>query len=114
MSNAMRFFVSAVLLAAAGAMCLTAMWVPAGGSGAALLVFAALAVAAEVIGADVYGSSTVSLSAVPVVAAACAGEPGAALLAAAAAGVVTTARAGTRRVEQYLFNPAVLMICAAL
>jgi HD-GYP domain-containing protein (c-di-GMP phosphodiesterase class II) len=114
MSNAMRFFVSAVLLAAAGAVGLVAMWVPAGGGGLALLVFAALAVAAEVVGADVYGSSTVSLSAVPVVAAACAGEPGAALLAAAAAGLVTTARAGTRRVEQYLFNPAVLMICAAL
>ena len=114
MSNAMRFFVAAVLLAAAGAVGLVAMWVPAGSSGLALVVFAGLAVAAEVVGADLYGSSTVSLSAVPVLAAACAGEPGAALVAAAAAGVVTTARAGTRRIEQYLFNPAALMICAAL
>jgi HD-GYP domain-containing protein (c-di-GMP phosphodiesterase class II) len=114
MSNAMRLFVAAVLLAAAGAVGLMALWLPAGGSGLALLVFAALAVAAEVIGEDVYGSSTVSLSAVPVLAAACAGEPGAALVAAAAAGIVTTARAGTRRVEQFLFNPAVLMVCAAL
>ncbi|MDX6215664.1 MAG: hypothetical protein QOG99_1248 [Frankiales bacterium] len=110
----MRLFVAAVLLAAAGAVGLMAMWLPAGGSGLALLLFAALAVAAEVIGEDVYGSSTVSLSAVPVLAAACAGEPGAALVAAAAAGIATTARAGTRRVEQFLFNPAVLMICAAL
>ncbi|MCU1624063.1 MAG: putative domain HDIG-containing protein [Frankiales bacterium] len=110
----MRLFVAAVLLAAAGAVGLMALWLPAGGSGLALLVFAALAVAAEVIGEDVYGSSTVSLSAVPVLAAACAGEPGAALVAAAAAGIVTTARAGTRRVEQFLFNPAVLMVCAAL
>jgi ribonuclease P protein subunit RPR2 len=114
MSNAMRFFVAAVLLAAAGAVGLVAMWVPAGGGGLAIVVFAGLAVAAEVVGADLYGSSTVSLSAVPVVAAACAGEPGAALVAAAAAGVATTARAGTRRIEQYLFNPAALMICAAL
>ena len=110
----MRFFVAAVLLAAAGAVGLVAMWVPAGGGGLALLVFAGLAVAAEVVGADVYGSSTVSLSAVPVVAAACAGEPGAALVAAAAAGVATTVRARTRRVEQHLFNPAALIICAAL
>jgi HD-GYP domain-containing protein (c-di-GMP phosphodiesterase class II) len=114
MSNAMRLFVAAVLLMAAGAVGLMAMWLPAGGTGLALLLFAALAVAAEVIGEDVYGSSTVSLSAVPVLAAACAGEPAAALVAAAAAGIVTTARAGTRRVEQFLFNPAVLMICAAL
>ncbi|MFN2536527.1 MAG: HD-GYP domain-containing protein [Mycobacteriales bacterium] len=114
MSNVMRFFVSAVLLVAAGAVGLVAMWVPAGHTGLALVVFAGLAVAAEVVGEDVYGSSTVSLSAVPVLAAACAGEPGAALVAAAAAGIVTTARAGTRRIEQYLFNPAALIICAAL
>ena len=114
MSNAMRFFVAAVLLAAAGAVGLVAMWVPTGGGGLALLVFAGLAVAAEVVGADIYGSSTVSLSAVPVVAAACAGEPGAALVAAAAAGIATNVRARTRRVEQHLFNPAALIICAAL
>lgn len=82
--------------------------------GWALLVFPALAVLAEVVGADVYGSSTVSLSAVPVLAAAAAGEPRAALLAAAAAGITTTVRSRTRRLEQYLFNPAALVLCAAL
>ncbi|MGZ6827408.1 MAG: HD-GYP domain-containing protein [Mycobacteriales bacterium] len=86
---------------------------PAGGV-AALLVFPALAVLAEVVGADVYGSSTVSLSAVPVLAAAAGGEPRAALLAAAAAGLTTTARSRTRRVEQYLFNPCALLLCAVL
>ena len=111
-SNAMRFFVAAVLLAAAGAVGAVAVELPASGTGLALLVFTGLAVAAELRGEDVYGTSTVSLSAVPVVAAACAGAPGAALLAAAAAGVATTARAGTRRVEQYLFNPAALVLCA--
>ena len=86
---------------------------PAGGTWA-LLVFPALAVLAEVVGADVYGSSTVSLSAVPVVAAASAGEPRAALLAAVAAGVACTARSGTRRLEQWVFNPCALVVCASL
>ena len=81
---------------------------------AALLVFPGLALLAEVAGADVYGSSTVSLSAVPVLAAAAAGEPRAALLAAAVAGLTTTARSGTRRVEQYVFNPSVLVLCSAV
>jgi len=86
---------------------------PAGG-GAALLVFPLLAVLAEVHGAGVYGSSTVSLSAVPVLAAAAAGEARAALLAAAAAGVATTLRSRTRRPEQHVFNPAALVLCASL
>jgi ribonuclease P protein subunit RPR2 len=86
---------------------------PAGGL-AALLVFPALALLAEVVGADVYGSSTVSLSAVPVLAAAAAGEPRAALLAAAVAGLTTTVRSGTRRFEQYAFNPAALVLCASV
>jgi ribonuclease P protein subunit RPR2 len=114
MSNAMRFFVAAVQLAAAGAVALVATQLSGGSSALAVFVFAALAVAAEVKGEQVYGTSTVSLSAIPVVAAACAGEPGAALVAAAAAGVATTWRAGTKRIEQYLFNPAALMICAAV
>lgn len=113
MSNAMRFFVAAVLLAAAAAVGLVAVWVPGSGTGVAVLVFATLAVVAELRGEDLYGTSTVSLSAVPVVAAACAGEPGAALVAAAAAGIATTVRAGTRRIEQHLFNPAALILCAA-
>jgi len=77
-----------------------------------LLVFPALAVLAEVVGADVYGSSTVSLSAVPVLAAAAAGEARAALLAAVAAGITTTVRSGTRRVEQHVFNPCALALSA--
>ncbi|MDP9182325.1 MAG: HD-GYP domain-containing protein [Actinomycetota bacterium] len=84
------------------------------GSGWPLLVFPALALLAEVVGADVYGSSTVSLSAVPVLAAAAAGEARAALLAAAVAGISTTVRSGTRRVEQHVFNPAALVLCAGL
>jgi len=110
----MRFYVAAVLLAAAAAVLAVGVEVPTPGTGLAILVFAALAVLAELRGEDLYGASTVSLSAVPVLAAACAGEPGAALVAAAAAGVATTARARTRRIEQYLFNPAALILCAAV
>ena len=66
----MRFFVAAVQLSAAGAVALVATQLPGSGSGLALLVFAAMAVAAEVKGEQVYGASTVSLSAIPVVAAA--------------------------------------------
>lgn len=85
-----------------------------GGSGSALLLFPALALLAEVVGANVYGSSTVSLSAVPVLAAAVCGEPRAALLAGVAAGITTTVRSGTHRLEQHVFNPAVLVLCAAV
>jgi hypothetical protein len=105
--------VAGVVLAAAAAALAVGELLPHGGA-LALLVFPALAVLAEVVGADVYGSSTVSLSAVPVLAAACAGEPRAALVAAALAGVATTVRSGTRRFEQHLFNPAALVVCAAL
>jgi ribonuclease P protein subunit RPR2 len=84
------------------------------GSVAAILTFAALAIAAEVLGKNIFGSTTLSLSAVPVLAAAAAGEPVAALVAAAAAGITTTVRAGSRRPEQYVFNPAALMVCAGL
>jgi hypothetical protein len=85
-----------------------------GGHLAPLIVFPALALLAEVVGAEVYGSSTVSLSAVPVLAAAAAGEPRAAMLAAVVAGLATTVRSRTRRVEQYFFNPAALVVCAAV
>jgi hypothetical protein len=78
----------------------------------AVLAFAALALAAELLGEEVYGSTTVSLSAVPVVAAAAAGEPVAAVVAALVAGVTTTARARSRRPEQYAFNAAAL-VCSA-
>ena len=101
---------------ALGALLLTAGVVgglPPGGTWA-LLLFPALAVLAEVVGSDVYGSSTVSLSAVPVVAAASAGEGRAALLAAAVAGLVCTVRSGTRRPEQHVFNPSALVVCAGL
>lgn len=111
MATSLRGLVAAVVLAA-GIAAVTVG--DASGSLVALVVFGALAVLAEVLGADVYGSSTVSLSAVPVLAALCAGEPRAALVAAALAGVATTVRSGTRRVEQHLFNPAALVVCAAL
>jgi hypothetical protein len=85
-----------------------------GSSGWALLVFPALALLAEVAGAGVYGSSTVSLSAVPVLAAAACGEGRAALLTGLVAGITTTVRSGTHRVEQHWFNPATLVLCAAV
>ncbi|MCU1593680.1 MAG: hypothetical protein JWO12_1072 [Frankiales bacterium] len=113
MSRALQGLVAAVVVGAGIATVLVTGSLPSGGL-LALLAFPALAVLAEVVGSDVYGSSTVSLSAVPVLAAASAGEPRAALLAAAAAGLTTTIRSRTRRVEQYLFNPAALVVCASL
>jgi ribonuclease P protein subunit RPR2 len=86
----------------------------AGSGGWALLVFPALALLAEVVGANVYGSSTVSLSAVPVLAAAACGEGRAALLTGLAAGITTTVRSGTHRMEQHWFNPATLVLCSAV
>lgn len=112
MPRALQGLVVGVLLSAMGLGSLVVGLLPAG-SAAALLVFPALAVLSEVVGSDVYGSSTVSLSAVPVLAAAAAGEPRAAILAAACAGVATTVRSGTRRLEQHLFNPSALVVCAA-
>ncbi len=113
MSSPLRALIVGVLLGATIAAAGVGSGLPAGGAWA-LLVFPALAVLAEVVGADVYGSSTVSLSAVPVLAAASAGQARAALLAAAVAGLVTTARSRTRRVEQWIFNPCALVLCAAL
>jgi HD-GYP domain-containing protein (c-di-GMP phosphodiesterase class II) len=111
--RALQGLVAGVVIAAAVAALAVGGLLDAGGW-AALVVFPALAVLAEVVGADVYGSSTVSLSAVPVLAAASAGEPRAALLAAAAAGLTTTVRSRTQRAEQYLFNPCALVLCAVL
>ncbi len=113
MPRALQGLVAGVVLTAALAATVVGGLLPTGGS-AALLVFPALALLAEVLAADVYGSSTVSLSAVPVLAAAAAGEPRAALLAAVVAGLTTTIRSGTRRLEQYAFNPAALVLCAAV
>lgn len=113
MPRAVQGLVVAVVLSALLAATVVAGLLP-GGGGWALLVFPALAVLAEVVGADVYGSSTVSLSAVPVLAAATAGETRAALVAAFAAGVATTIRSGSRRAEQHVFNPAALVLCASV
>ena len=114
MRRAVPVVVSATALAALTATLVVVLGAGALGGAAAVVTFAALAVAAEALGQSIYGSTTVSLSAVPVVAAAAAGEPLAALVAAVAAGVTTTAVAGSRRPEQYVFNPAALVVCAAL
>ena len=101
------------LTAAAGVAALGLVVALSGaGSLTAVAVFAALAVVAERLGQSMYGATTVSLSAVPVVAAAASGEPTAALVAALLAGVTTTWVAGSRRPEQYVFNPAALVLCA--
>jgi len=113
MSAQLRGLVAGVLMAAVLTATLVLGLLP-GGTVVALLVFPLLAVLAETWGAEVYGASTVSLSAVPVLAAAAAGEPQAALLAGAAAGVATTVRSRTRRSEQHVFNPAALVLCASL
>jgi ribonuclease P protein subunit RPR2 len=111
--RALQGLVAGVVIVAVLAAVVVGGLLPSGGL-AALLVFPALALLAEVVGADVYGSSTVSLSAVPVLAAAATGQPRAALLAAAVAGLTTTVRSGTRRFEQYAFNPAALVLCASV
>jgi hypothetical protein len=109
MASPLRALVVGTGLAAVVATTVVLGLLPAG-SAWPLLVFPALAVLAEVVGADVYGSSTVSLSAVPVLAAATAGEARAAVLAAVLAGVTTTVRSGTRRLEQHVFNPCALAL----
>jgi hypothetical protein len=113
MPRALQGLVAGVVMTALLAAALVATLLPAGHL-TPLLVFPALALVAEIVGADIYGSSTVSLSAVPVLAAAAAGEPRAALLGALLAGLATTVRSGTRRVEQYVFNPAALVLCASV
>jgi ribonuclease P protein subunit RPR2 len=106
--------VAATAVAAFAAVALVLTRGDGAGSVAAVLTFAALGMAAEALGQGIYGSTTVSLSAIPVVAAAAAGEPAAALVTAAVAGLTTTAVARSRRPAQYLFNPAALVLCATV
>ncbi|HMC69586.1 MAG TPA: GGDEF domain-containing protein, partial [Mycobacteriales bacterium] len=81
----------------------------------AALVFPLLAVFAETLREDVYGTSTISLSAIPVLGAIAAGRPIAALIAAACCGVASTYSGGMRkRVEPYLFNTATFVFSASV
>jgi diguanylate cyclase (GGDEF)-like protein len=102
--------VAAVLLA-----CLVApvAWLATGEITGALLVFPALALAAELLGTNIYGSGYISLSAVPILAAVATGRPLAAVLAGAVSGVAGSV-AGRVRLEQSLFNTANLVLSAAL
>jgi hypothetical protein len=113
MTRSLQGLVIGVVLGAVVAASVAVGLLPPG-AGWPLLAFPALAVLAEVVGANVYGSSTVSLSAVPVLAAAACGEARAALLAGLVAGITTTVRSGTHRVEQHVFNPAALVLCASV
>jgi hypothetical protein len=82
---------------------------------AAAIVFPLLAILAETLREDVYGTSTISLSAVPVLAAIAAGRPIAAIIAAACCGVAGTYSGGMRhRVEPYLFNTATFVFSASI
>jgi diguanylate cyclase (GGDEF)-like protein len=81
----------------------------------AALVFPLLAVFAETLREDVYGTSTISLSAIPVLGAIAAGRPIAAIIAAACCGVASTYSGGMRkRVEPYLFNTATFVFSASV
>ncbi len=81
----------------------------------ASIVFPLLALLAEMLREDVYGTSTISLSAVPVLGAVAAGRPIAAIVAAACCGIATS-YSGTlrRRVEPYLFNTATFVFSASV
>jgi hypothetical protein len=113
MRHRLHGLVAGVVLAALVTASIVVERLPAGARWP-LLVFPALALLAEVVGANVYGSSTVSLSAVPVLAAAACGEARAAVLAGLVAGITTTVRSGTHRFEQHAFNPAVLVLSASV
>jgi diguanylate cyclase (GGDEF)-like protein len=89
-----------------------AVWVSPGLSWA-ILVFPLLALAAELSGESVYGSSFVSLSAVPILAAAAAGQSAAAVLAAVVSGLAGSV-SRHRRVEQVVFNTATFALSAAI
>jgi diguanylate cyclase (GGDEF)-like protein len=78
-----------------------------------LLVFPVLAVFAELVGDDVYGSSAVSLSAVAILAAISAGDLRAALVAAVVAPVIGGI-AVRRRLEQVVFNTGNLLLCTVV
>ena len=101
-------------LATAVAALLAAPWVlaNAGRPTAALLVFPLLALLAELPAESIYGSSFVSLSAVPILAAATAGRPAAAIAAAFVAAAAGSA-AARARFEQFVFNAANLTLCAS-
>ena len=79
----------------------------------ALLVFPLLALVAELSGESVYASSFVSLSAIPILAAAAAGRPAAALLAACVSGLAGS-MSRHRRIEQVVFNTATFTLSAAI
>src|SRR3954463_13925309 len=81
----------------------------------AAIVFPLLALLAEMLREDVYGTSTISLSAVPVLGAVAAGRPIAAVVAAACCGIATSYSGSLRRrVEPYLFNTATFMFSASI
>ena len=81
----------------------------------AAIVFPLLALLAEMLREDVYGTSTISLSAVPVLGAVAAGRPIAAIVAAGCCGIASTYSGGMRRrVEPYLFNTATFMFSASV
>ncbi|HET6816079.1 MAG TPA: diguanylate cyclase [Mycobacteriales bacterium] len=81
----------------------------------ASLIFPLLALVAETLREDVYGTSTISLSAVPVLGAVAAGRPIAAIIAAACCGITSTYSGGMRRrVEPYLFNTATFVFSASI
>src|SRR5438270_3781933 len=81
----------------------------------AALVFPLLAVFAETLREDVYGTSTISLSAIPVLGAIAANRPIAAIIAAACCGVASSYSGDMRkRVEPYLFNTATFVFSASI
>src|SRR3954451_9187342 len=81
----------------------------------AVLVFPLLAVLAETLREDVYGTSTISLSAIPVLAAIAADRPIAAIVAAGCCGIASSYSGGMRqRVEPYLFNTATFVFSASV
>jgi len=80
----------------------------------ALIVFPLLAVGAEQLRENVYGSSIVSLSAVPLLAAAAAGQELAAVVGAVVAGLgQAVTHRGKRRLEQHVFNVANITLAAS-
>ncbi|HET7529869.1 MAG TPA: diguanylate cyclase [Mycobacteriales bacterium] len=81
----------------------------------AAVIFPLLALLAETLREDVYGTSTISLSAVPVLGAVAAGRPIAAIVAAACCGIASSYSGGMRRrVEPYLFNTATFVFSASI
>jgi len=81
----------------------------------AAIVFPLLAVVAEKLREEIYGTSTISLSAVPVFGAIAAGRPIAAIIAAACCGIASS-YSGTlrKRIEPYVFNTATFVFSASI